>query len=51
RPYKPAFSNDEALTEIKKGEGSHFDPQVSGAFFKGVDEILSIQKRFQEATA
>ncbi|MDP2683039.1 MAG: protoglobin domain-containing protein [Deltaproteobacteria bacterium] len=51
RPYKPAFSNEEALSEIKKGEGSHFDPQVSDAFFKGVDEILTIQKRFQEETA
>lgn len=51
RPYKPAFSNEEALMEIKKGEGSHFDPQVSGAFFKGLDEILAIQKRFQEETA
>ncbi|MBI5892816.1 MAG: HD domain-containing protein, partial [Deltaproteobacteria bacterium] len=47
RSYKPAFSNEEALNEIKKGEGSHFDPQVSGAFFKGLDEILAIQKRFQ----
>ena len=51
RPYKPAFSNEEALGEIKKGKGSHFDPEVSVAFFKCMDEILSIQKRFQEETA
>lgn len=51
RPYKPAFSNEDALMEIKKGEGSHFDPEVAGAFFKVLDEILAIQKRFQEETA
>lgn len=50
RPYKPPFSNEEALNEIKKGTDRHFDPEVSDAFFRGIDEILEIQKRFQDET-
>ncbi len=28
RPYKPALSYDEAISIMKKGRGSHFDPEV-----------------------
>ncbi|CAH1215692.1 Cyclic di-GMP phosphodiesterase response regulator RpfG [Paenibacillus allorhizoplanae] len=32
RPYKRAWSTEEALTEIQKQRGLHFDPQVVDAF-------------------
>ncbi|NOV04373.1 HD-GYP domain-containing protein [Paenibacillus planticolens] len=32
RPYKPAWSEEEALEEIRKQRGIHFDPKVVDAF-------------------
>jgi putative two-component system response regulator len=39
RPYKRAWSKEEAVTEIKAGTGSHFDPDVVGAFMEIVDML------------
>ena len=44
RPYKKAFSNEDALTIMKEGRGKHFDPQVIDAFFNILEGILAIQK-------
>jgi len=40
RPYKKAFTHEEALDIIKNGSGSHFDPQVVKVF----DDINSLIK-------
>ena len=32
RPYKKAFSREEAVKIIKDGGGSHFDPLLTGLF-------------------
>jgi len=34
RPYKRAWSPEEAIAEIKAGNGTHFDPDVVGAFLE-----------------
>jgi HD-GYP domain-containing protein (c-di-GMP phosphodiesterase class II) len=34
RPYRPAWSQDEALAYIREQSGKHFDPQVVDLFFK-----------------
>lgn len=34
RPYRPAWSDEEALTYIREQSGRHFDPQVVELFFK-----------------
>lgn len=34
RPYRPAWSKDQALTYIREQSGKHFDPQVVEAFLK-----------------
>lgn len=34
RPYKKAWSVTDALEEIKRGSGTHFDPQVVEAFLR-----------------
>jgi putative two-component system response regulator len=34
RPYRPAWSQEEALTYIREQSGKHFDPQVVDLFFR-----------------
>jgi cyclic di-GMP phosphodiesterase len=34
RPYRPAWSEEEALAYIREQSGKHFDPQVVDLFFK-----------------
>ena len=48
RPYKPAFSNDEALQILRDGKGKHFDPRVIEVFFECLDDILAIQKKYKD---
>jgi putative two-component system response regulator len=43
RPYKPAYSNDEAFDVLHNGRGTQFDPRVVDVFFEQLDEILAIQ--------
>jgi putative two-component system response regulator len=42
RPYKKALPVDQSLEILKQGTGTHFDPEVSNAFFSIQKEILSI---------
>jgi putative two-component system response regulator len=42
RPYKPAYSIDEALNILRNGRGTQFDPQIVDVFFDKLDEILEI---------
>ena len=46
RPYKEPFSVEKSLAIIRKGRGSHFDPDVVDAFFAIQDEILTIKKQY-----
>lgn len=48
RIYKPFFSISEAVKIIKDSTGSHFDPEISAAFFKVFDEILDIKEQFKD---
>jgi putative two-component system response regulator len=34
RPYRPAYTIDQALSHIREQSGKHFDPQVVDVFFK-----------------
>ena len=43
RSYKPAYSNDIALSILREGRGSQFDPRVVDVFFECLDEVLTIQ--------
>jgi putative two-component system response regulator len=42
RPYKRAFTLEQAVTIIEEGRGRHFDPQVVDAFMADLDEIMRI---------
>jgi putative two-component system response regulator len=46
RPYKDAFSNEEAIRIMREGRGKHFDPQLLDLFLDSMDEIESIQKMY-----
>ena len=49
RPYKPAYSIEEALQILREGRGTQFDPQVVDVFFDQLDEILEIVALYREA--
>lgn len=48
RPYKRRWTSDEALDEINRLSGSHFDPMVVKAFNDSYAEILQINLRFRD---
>jgi len=37
RPYRRAWTREEALEHIRKGVGTHFDPRVAEAFFEMIE--------------
>jgi putative two-component system response regulator len=48
RPYKAAFSNEQAFEILRSGRGIHFDPTTIDLFLEHVEEIVAIQRQFQE---
>ncbi len=40
RPYRKAWSREEALEQIRKESGAHFDPQVVEVFLKEIDNQI-----------
>jgi len=49
RVYKPAFSHEESVAILRKGRGSHFDPDVLDAFLAIEDDFRAIAKRFNDS--
>ncbi|QWR77812.1 HD domain-containing phosphohydrolase [Candidatus Magnetomonas plexicatena] len=48
RPYKKAWTVDEAVAEIKKNSGTHFDANLVEVFIKHLDEILKIKESYED---
>ncbi len=48
RPYKKAWSLEDACVFLEEGRGTHFDPLCIEAFLAGWDEVVDIRKRFQD---
>lgn len=46
RPYKKAWSNEQASQLLREGAGTHFDPACVDAFFADFEEVLNIKSRF-----
>lgn len=44
RPYKPAVSHEEAMAEIERSAGTHFDPQVVEAIRAIMQEEESVEQ-------
>lgn len=51
RPYKKAFTVEQALDMINEGSGKHFDPACVRAFMLDINGILRIKMSFGEAEA
>ncbi len=48
RPYKQAWSVDEAIADLQKEAGSHFDPQLVSKFVTVLPEILEVRASYAE---
>ena len=48
RPYKRAWTLEEACQFLRDNSGSHFDPQCVNAFFNVWDDVLDIHTRYQD---
>ncbi len=46
RPYKKAWSVDDAVMLIKENRGKHFDPELVDIFMQQLANILSVRKQF-----
>ena len=49
RVYKPAFTHQQALDVMRKGRGTHFDPDVLDAFFEIEGKFAAIAEEFRDA--
>ena len=49
RPYKKPWPVKEAILEIQRCSGQHFDPEIVGAFMRRLPEMSSIRDRFSDA--
>ena len=49
RPYKPAWTLEDASQWIRSQSGSHFDPACVAVFFEHWDEVLGIRERFGDS--
>jgi len=51
RPYKKAWSVDDALANLQEGAGRHFDPVLVPLFLSVLPDILAIRERWKEQPA
>jgi putative two-component system response regulator len=49
RVYKPPFTHQQALDVMRKGRGTHFDPDVLDAFFEIEDRFAAIAATYRDA--
>jgi len=49
RPYKKAWTIEDAVKLIKENSGKHFDPKLVEIFLQQLPEILKIRERFDES--
>jgi len=48
RPYKKAWSLEDASMFLEEGRGTHFDPMCVEAFLAGWDQVIEVRRRFQD---
>lgn len=49
RPYKKAWTEDEALTFLREQKGRHFDPALVDLFLEKMPAVRAVQQRWAEA--
>jgi len=45
RPYRPAYSVDDTLSEMNRHSGRQFDPEILEVFLKSIDSIKEVSKK------
>jgi len=48
RPYKKAWSVEEAASHIQSMSGKHFDPELVECFSRSLDELKTVQKKWAD---
>jgi putative two-component system response regulator len=48
RPYKPAYSNEQAYEILRNERGTHFDPRIVDVFFEHLKEVIEVQARYRD---
>lgn len=48
RPYKKAWSVDDAIDHLRKSAGNHFDPSLVETFCSILDQVLEFKERYGE---
>ncbi|MQX37060.1 response regulator [Roseospira navarrensis] len=48
RVYKPPFTHEDAISQIRGGRGSHFDPDVVDALLARETEVMAIAARYAD---
>lgn len=51
RPYKSAWAIEEAVAEIEKCSGSHFDPALIEVFIRCIPRIIEVKKQYADVLA
>ncbi len=46
RPYKPAWSVEEALKYMRGIAGTHLDPHIFDLFVENIDEVIRIKEKY-----
>jgi putative two-component system response regulator len=46
RPYKKAWSIEQATQLLREGAGTHFDPDCVTAFFTNFEAVMTIKNKF-----
>jgi putative two-component system response regulator len=49
RPYRKAFSIEEAVEIMRSERGRHFDPRLVDLFLENVDEVAELRERYTPA--
>ena len=48
RPYKKAWSVGDAVEEVGRCSGGHFDPQIVDAFMRKTPELIAVKQQFAD---
>lgn len=48
RPYKKAWTVEDAVNMLNNGAGEHFDPQLVNLFVKALPEVLEVKNQYVE---
>jgi two-component system response regulator RpfG len=51
RPYKKAWSSEDAFAHLRAQRGAHFDPRLVDAFLGMRDDVLRVQREWSDAPA